>query len=302
MEPARKKSIRNSVLITAWVGLLALGVIIQLSPSFALRVSPPPTKDLIEVGVTLESWGFARRRLANDVVWLPMPSDWPVHLYDRLYTGADSRIVLEFAHGTKLAIRANSLVRIDTRGDKPLIDLLQGELEVLSPGARGVVLRSGKEEVDVGPDQEPVVASHRKGHLELTKYRSEDAEPDAGPSKPKQAEVGDNSGWRPYPADGSYLLLQGTAEKKLKISVAPVCKSGCRLSIQVDGVLATESSFAAGEPPVAEITLQPTRSADYKLTFEDGASRSTLAFFTRAFSDRAFEEALARKAAVEILE
>jgi hypothetical protein len=276
---------RNAVLNLAWIGLLILGVIIQLSPSFALRVSALPTKDLIEVGRAVESNGFARRRLATDIVWLPMPSEWPVFQHDRLYTGPDSRIVLEFSQGTaKLALRPNSLVYIDTRDGKLLIDMLQGEVDVLQPNPSMIILRAGREETEADRD---------------TKAAKESSTP--APLKPQLAAQADLD-WRPYPANGTQFLLNGEKTKTLKASVSAKCKQACRLLIDVNGARMREIAFAAGERPDAEIPLERGRPEDIRLTLEDGADRSTLSFSVRDFSEAAFSDSLTRKGPVQLLE
>ena len=286
--------------------MICAGVIIQLSPSFALRISALPTKDLESVGKVTASQNFARRRLATDVVWLSIPKAWPIYRFDRIFTGEDGRVSVELVGGAAFTILPDSLIQLDMRDGLPIIDLKQGQIEVTRPGEQGLLIRNGLETQKMTARTGPAMVSLKNGRVDVAQIAPSAPEPVAdAPPEPRALVAAEATSPTPavfgsFPKDGAYVYRQKA--RTLLVSPAGQCTSPCHLVISFDGAIVDEHTFASGQRPQALLDLGAHANGDFKMVLFDGDTTLSTTFFVRPLTEAGIQEALERHAPFEIIE
>jgi hypothetical protein len=285
------------------IGLFAFAILCAsiyalADPRVALQLIKPNTEGHVILGTAYRTVGDVRRKLIDDLLWLPIERDARIYEGDSVFCSRDSSIAVRFTTQQDLELGMNSLVRFEVREKRPLITVLKGELKVKSPGPNGlrVVASRDEQSKESTPAESPSDPSDEATE-EVSQSPAPDAnepsrfEPQDKTSRPKIAQF-------PYPGNQTRILHSGTG----LVTVAPVakCEHPCRLTVSGAG-LNLQRDFAGGEEPAITLRMTPQLKGEMTWQLTTAKEKSNGAFTLAPFSEEAFASALSAGAAVEII-
>jgi hypothetical protein len=124
-------------------------------------------RQLPAVGIITFKRGSAERRFHDRVLWNRLRQESPVHEGDFIHTAAFSDATVTFRQGRQISLAENSLVRIRTRGGRPVIDLAAGDISVESPGENLLVVVAGNKEIELSGRAKARVAEDGEFDLQV---------------------------------------------------------------------------------------------------------------------------------------
>lgn len=274
--------------------------------------------DLIPIGRVTAVEGRARRKLVNDVLWFPMTMNETVFLGDSIETGKDSSSQIELSDPVKGNLRINSKTVVKMRAfmKKPMIVLVEGEVDLSGDAPEGVFINSGlkTERVQIRKDSVTKVRRTEDGDLGLKTLRvdSKSSSNMAAAERSGEIKVGaveENQGFSngiprplkyPYPADQTAFLVASAG--RLTLFPKKKCESSCRLHVNTlsgDEVLSQE--FKADDDVLGLIPYGKKTVGDYRWVLDDGGHSLTGVFFIRPYSPEEMKQQVRFNRPIEIL-
>jgi hypothetical protein len=151
--PPKKRSrfnLDHAILLLAFLVFCLSSLFLIDDALFLNYIFPRPNYDLEKIAKVSRYSNDVRRRVAEDVLWLPLRYPDDIFQGDLVFTGQESETEVEFPDGTKLTISPESLVVIQTIDGKAALDLQLGNVSgSLGKGSSGVVLTSGGQKTEL---------------------------------------------------------------------------------------------------------------------------------------------------------
>lgn len=290
----------------------------SISESVQLSFVPRDQAGLSAAGRIVNVEGRVRRKLVSDVLWFPADVGEAVFLGDGIETKREASSLIELHEPARihLKIGAETIVKMRTFMKKPLILLLEGEVEVSGETPESVYVSTGlkMEKIQVRKGSSTKVRRTRDGDLDVktakTDVENEQGMTEIGQSKDVWARTPEEDSAEverisrplkyPYPADQTVFFTMGSG----RIAVFPQerCETGCRLRVMAMSggeVLARE--FKAGEDVLGVILYEKELSGDYRWVFDDGGKSEAGVFFIRPYSGEEMKRQMGLKRPIEVL-
>ncbi|MHC6203961.1 FecR domain-containing protein [Breznakiellaceae bacterium SP9] len=152
--PKAQRSDRRRRALDAAVILFCLaGAAVSLNLFWRDMFQTLRMQNLVPVGTISFKYKTAQRRLSDRVLWDQLQQESPVYNGDTIRTAELSEAVLHFPDGASIDINENTLIQIQTSGDRTWVDLEDGSvsLETGSSGTSGPVLSAKGNTVEAAP-------------------------------------------------------------------------------------------------------------------------------------------------------
>lgn len=307
----------QNIIISAGVFICLIGIFGAFSESFQLKLIPRDESGLFRLAKPAGLEGEVRRKLVNDVLWYPLKLNEDIYLGDSLQTDKDSSLRFEFLQLGKGILRINSdtLVRMKVNLKKPLIVLLQGDLEVSGDSNDDVFVTAGLKVKKIQIRKNALVRVKRTedGDLEIktdrTDITNEQGRTEIGQSKDiwvNSKADGDEVDEQvprpvkyPYPDDQTAFLQMGSG--KITLFPAESCENGCHLRVLRDGKESRALSFKQGQRVMTTVDYEKSTDSSFNWTFEGDGKSQTGVFYIKPYSGAEMKRQMQLKHPIEIL-
>jgi hypothetical protein len=146
---------RSKVELLVWTSsavALATSLFLMLDPVFVLRLIKIETSHLHRVGTMQEIRNDIRRKVVDELLWLPAENEAAVFMGDTVFSGAGSAVKIDFDGDGSIVLKENSLVQISSKDGKAQIDLLNGDVDANIKDPGRLTIKRGHANDDGGAD------------------------------------------------------------------------------------------------------------------------------------------------------
>jgi hypothetical protein len=286
-----------------------------VNPRATLRWIPTKneTKVLSKIAATIHTQGDVRRKLVNDLLWLPVEDQMQLYYGDTIFSANNSAVEIIFSEKQSIKLKENSLVRIGLYQGKPLVELITGEfnVEVKEPEiiyvrqAKGINRQEAMDEV-----KSQTVSSRKTAEQTLAPMDSSGSDKSKAPEQAQEKTepapttttairpVVVKAVFKPFPAENTVFLHFGGGH--IRVSSEAPCAHACELQISSKR-LQLKKEFAAGEIPQLQVKVNAGLSDQVQWSLKDGGETFHSQFEIRPYNETFFKKAISDKKKIEVL-
>lgn len=289
LDPASISIFKNFKLIALCCCILILSYLSYFNRPL-LKYIPVSTQQLKRVATVRNYDGDVRRKVVDDILWLPATQQMQLFLGDSVFSNYGSAVEIIFDADHSVFIGENSLVKIGSYLDKPLIDIIRGEIKVDYKDDKIVYVKEadGIKEKPIAEFKSP---AHEKPKPKV-KVKTEIL-------KPADTVLADAKNLlQLYPQNNAVFLSMGAGQ--LALSSGQACTTECSLTLKTKNGDEVKR-FKAGQIATLPIAISRGQAESYQWVFIDGETQVSRQFQVLPYSKSHFDQAVKNKSPVEIL-
>lgn len=307
--------------------ILVFGLYSMLSETFWPSFIQETAKDLVTVAKITLKKGTIQRRLSRDTLWLPLQNKSDVYTSDLVMTEKNSLAELKINDNIKFTIEPESMVRINMKDGKPLINIASGSIKttltkdtvfLIKKGSKieEVLIRSGtyfvKNDSTAGLQITSFAADtgiaggekRSSGMKAKAGAPSDDGSAASNAKKPSEKLAQEKPEEPPFdlptPADSTVFLVK--RQHEIVLGSKPICPDTCELQIYRDNNLVKSLKFNSGDQAVITLNTTDLKVGSFIWKFESQTSQYQGSFAIRDYSETELSKAIEQGQPVEILQ